>query len=236
MPRRNNLPPKLATRVANGRPSTKGTGLRMESQGDTSVLKYDSYIGNDNSDDGGYNDYWRPYILGCSTWPGGYGGSATISTSSSSGQVAANCFSSGKFLPGTFAEWVPNVGFTTNGRMWVAFTDNVETAYNYMRAGTAGNLAAKVTIIKRMANSSSFPIYEHARVRVPVEMSRLKYYNTNLLSTNPEDEESFMDQLQRSAQLFMLACASGVPVSADVGTFHFHDVARLRGLGSHNTN
>lgn len=225
----------LAARAGRVGAVTKLPRTRVpKSLGDRTVIKYTCYRQGTNPDVQGYADLWRPYVPGNATWPAGVNASVNVSISDSAGIGVAACYANGKFLPGTTATWVPNVGFTTSGRLWVAFTDNPEVAYRYMAAAT---MVDKLTIIRRNGNVVSFPVYEHHTVRVPVEMSRLKYYNSNRLTNVPvSDPTSFTDDLERSGHLFMLAMAVGVTPDLDVGTFEFHDIVQCHGLGSNGNN
>lgn len=138
----------------------------------------------------------------------------------SSGAKIASFYSTGKFLPGTRARWVPSVGFTQPGRVYVGFTDNPEVIQAI--AGFIGT-AAYSEAVKGLGNVITFPIYQDHEFMVPSRLRR-KMFDTNISSPFG------VDTLDRSCQTAMFALVEGAPLNISVGSFHFTDSLLVEGL------
>lgn len=134
------------------------------------------------------------------------------------GPAAVSYYSTGKFLPGTTARWEPSVSFTTSGRVFVAFTDNVEAITNWFGLSTANRILA----IKGMANMRSFPVWQETDIAVPLP-SRRKMFDVNATWTGTTDI------LDRSAQTWMLIAIEG-PENTSFGSFWYHDNVYVEGM------
>lgn len=163
----------------------------------------------DTSDTNGQVSNTRTYIPGF-----------TSGLSGSVPQQLAAFYSEGKFLPGTTAKWVPNVGFTTTGRITVAFTTSPEVMAYY---GTLGTFAARESFLRGVGNAVNFPVYEERTIAVPTTLRR-KLFDTNS-SVTPG-----VDVFDRSAQIIMMWTINGAPISTTMGSWEYHDHMHVTGL------
>lgn len=152
--------------------------------------------------------YYRAYIPGS---PSGL--------TATSGAAICSFYSTGKFLPGTTAEWVPSVGFTTSGRVYVGYTDNPELTATI--AGLTG--AAYATAVKSLGDVISFPVYQNEKWAVPTKLRR-KMFDTNVSwAVNA-------DVLDRSMQVTMFVYVEGAPASTALGGMRFEDNLMVEGI------
>ncbi len=152
--------------------------------------------------------YYRAYIPG----------SASGLVSPSGPNICA-FYSTGKFLPGTTVEWIPSVGFTTSGRVYVGFTDNPEVVANMAaQTGTTyGNM------VKGLGNVISFPVYQHEKWNVPTKLRR-KMFDCNEVWT------ATADTLDRCMQTTMFVYIDGAPASTALGGMRFEDNVAIEGI------
>lgn len=196
----------------NQRSRKRQNRLSSMTAGDSNRLKYAS-LGVTLSTTSGGNvwDFYRVYAPGAAS-----GLTATV------GPTIASYYSTGKFLPGTMVEWVPSVGFTTSGRVFVGFTDNPEVMINIIAlVGTSAYGAA----IKGLGDVISFPIYENRSWMVPTKLRR-KMFDVNASGTFSSDE------LDRSAQTAMFIAIEGGPASTAVGGIRCVDNLLVEGIQS----
>lgn len=157
-------------------------------------------------------NFYRDYVPGNS--------SGFLSTV---GPTVAAFYSTGKFLPGTCLEWIPSVGFTTNGQISVGFTDNPEVM---AVIASAANTTAYIDYVKGLGDVQSWPIYDTRMIQVPTKLRR-KMFDVNI-GINPGDP----NVLDRSAQIGMFAVVTGCPITTSVGNFRFIDNLIVEGLQS----
>lgn len=145
-------------------------------------------------------------------WTGGLAGTVPM-------QLAA-FYSEGKFLPGTCAKWVPQIGYQTAGRVTVGFTTSPEVMSYF--AGL-GSFAARENFLRGLGNSVNFPLYEERTLEVPTTLRRRLFdSNANLIAGT--------DEYDRSVQVDMMFVVNGAPESTAVGSFEFHDHLHVSGL------
>lgn len=188
------------------------TGVRSSGTEQSQILKYATLSVTLTLDAAGEQKaYNRKYI------PGNPDG-----LTSTVGPQVASYYSTGKFLPGTTAEWIPSVGFTTSGRVYVGFTDNPEVA-NTITA-LAGS-AAYITAVKSLGDVISFPIYQSEKIMIPTKLRR-KMFDSNAANT------SAIDTLDRSMQTCMFMCIEGGTAGQSVGGWRYEDHLQVEGLHS----
>lgn len=174
------------------------------------VLRYAALGAGVGTDANGLaRDYFRLYVPGN---PAGF--------TSPTGPTVAGYYSTGKFLPGTTVEWVPSVGFTTSGRVYIGFTDNPELASTII---SAVNTASYATYVKGLGDVISFPVYQNEKFSIPTRLRR-KMFDTNVSLTND------VNVLDRSLQTAMFVLVDGAPASTAVGGFRFEDHLMVEGL------
>lgn len=189
--------------------------LSSATTGDSNKLKYASLgVTLTTTAGGSVSDYFRLYV------PAAAGG--LVNTV---GPTIASFYSTGKFLPGTMAEWVPSVGFTTSGRVFVGFTDNPEVAFAII--GQI-NTPAYGNSVKGLGDVISFPIYQNRQWMIPSKLRR-KMFDCNAngaIST---------DVLDRSMQIAMFVYIEGCPATTAVGSTRVVDNLLVEGIQSTGT-
>nr|WRQ65623.1 structural protein [Tolivirales sp.] len=196
----------------NQRSRKRQNKLSSMTSGDANRLKYSSLgVSLSTTASGNVWDFYRLYVPGESS-----GLTATV------GPTIASYYSTGKFLPGTMTEWIPSVGFTTSGRVFVGFTDNPEVMVNIIAlVGTSAYGAA----VKGLGDVISFPIYENRSWMVPTKLRR-KMFDVN--ASGPYDA----NVLDRSAQIAMFVAIEGGPASTTVGGVRCVDNLLVEGIQS----
>ncbi len=174
-------------------------------------LRYALLSGSIGTDVNGLTrDFYRLYIPG-----------NTSGMIAPSGPQVASYYSTGKFLPGTTVEWVPSVGFTTSGRVYIGFTDNPEV----MSAIIATvNTASYQTAVKSLGDVISFPVYQNEKFSIPTRLRR-KMFDTN--STVSTGDVNVYDRCAQTAMFFLV---EGAPASTTVGGFRYEDNLMVEGL------
>lgn len=187
------------------------TGVRSLGSEQSQVIKYNTLSVSVASDGSGNNTTFGRYYV-----PGNSDGMA-----STVGPIVASYYSTGKFLPGTMVEWVPSVGFTTSGRVFVGFTDNPEVAASI---SALGGTVAYIGAVKSLGDVITFPVYQTEKWQVPAKLRR-KMFDTNGLisSTDP-------NVLDRSMQTFMFVAIEGAPINTTLGGFRYTDHLLVEGL------
>lgn len=152
--------------------------------------------------------YYRAYI------PGNASGLVAAS-----GPAICSYYSTGKFMPGTTAEWIPSVGFTTSGRVYVGYTDNPELAVHI--AGTTGSTFANH--VKGLGDVISFPVYQSEKWVVPTKLRRRMFdCNASIVAS--------ADNFDRSMQTTMFVYVEGAPATTAIGGMRFEDNVLVEGI------
>lgn len=224
MPKISRIPVKGGKKRANFTPSMSRTSE------DSSIVRYHVLSASQNSDMAGGGLYYRPYIPAFTSTP-----SSGTGLIGATGPAIVSYYSSGKFLPGTTIKWCPNVSFSTSGRVYVGFTDNVEVctqingfAATYAAGGgtAAAALLSYINGVIALGSVVSFPVWEETMVNFPSRLRR-KWYDTNvnvvLSDTNV---------LDRCQQTCMYAAFVGVNTGSIIGlgNFEMHDVVAVEGI------
>lgn len=105
--------------------------------------------------------------------------------------------------------YVPAVGTTTTGTIWIAYIDNPEMIHKIVTG--VYSLADRTNIVQNMSTARAGPIWE------PLEVSmsrppRLKMFNVD--STFP----TFIEDCNRSSQGLWLWVTTSAPISTTLGT------------------
>lgn len=201
----------LVAQVARNQPRRRRTQAINGSVGaDKTTLKYRAIGGTYTTNSEGFTFMARAYCPGFND--GSIAGAAGI--------AVLAYYSDGKFLPGTSCRWIPNVGFTTSGRVYVGYSTNPEVIASWNSATSA----SKTTIIQGLGNTVSFPIYQETDVIVPTELRR------RMFDTNESIDLTDVNQVDRSVQVFMMAVVVGGPADSGIGNFEYHDHAYVSGL------
>ncbi len=161
-----------------------------------------------SSSTGVVEGYYRAYIPGSSS-----------GLAAASGATICSFYSTGKFLPGTTAEWVPSVGFTTSGRVYVGYTDNPELTATI--TGLTGS--AYATAVKSLGDVISFPVYQNEKWAVPTKLRR-KMFDANA------SWSATADVLDRCMQTTMFVYIEGAPVGTALGGMRFEDNVMVEGI------
>lgn len=199
----------------NQRSRKRQNKLASTTSGDSNRLKYSSLgVSLTTTASGNVWDFYRVYAPGASS-----GLTATV------GPTIASYYSTGKFQPGTMAEWIPSVGFTTSGRVFVGFTDNPEVMINIIALATTSAYGAAV---KGLGDVISFPIYENRSWMVPTRLRR-KMFDVNASGAFSADV------LDRSAQTAMFIAIEGAPATTVVGGIRCVDNLLVEGIQSTGT-
>lgn len=144
------------------------------------------------------------------------------------GTAVARNYSTARFQPGTTITWAPSVGFTTNGRIYLGFTDNPEVINvmcGELSAGTNGAPSdAYITAVKQLGNVVSHQVFEEFTVTVPT-FTRRKAFDVNEFISVLD-----VDKLDRCCQTAMFALFEGVPDTVGLGSFMYHDNLVVEGL------
>lgn len=186
----------------NRTPSIRGTDSNQNVRYATLGISISSSAG------GVSEGYYRAYIPGSSS-----------GLTAPSGPSICSFYSTGKFLPGTTAEWVPSVGFTTSGRVYVGYTDNPELVATI--AGLSG--VSYATAVKSLGDVISFPVYQNEKWAVPTKL-RKKMFDANALWV------ATADVLDRCMQTTMFVYIEGAPSSTVLGGMRFEDNVMVEGI------
>lgn len=195
-------------RARRQRTSVRGTGIGA----DSTRLTYKAVGGEVVTDSDGIGTWARYYVPGYTT----------NQLYACAGTNVVSCYSDAKFNPGTTARWVPSVGFTTPGRVFVAYTTNPEIMHTF---GALTTNASRLAFVRGFGNVESWPIYEDHQITIPTALRR-KLFDIN------ETSPGGVDALDRSCQVLMMVAIAGGPTSASVGAFEFTDNVTLSGLAN----
>ncbi len=205
-------------RRRNRAPTIKSSGL------ETSMLKYSALGATLTTDANGNSGGFRPYV------GGNYLGTFTATPT---GVVIASSYNEFRFLPGTRARWEPSVGFTSSGRIYVAFCDNPEVNYQiyqayqtYQGAPTGLNYNLYANNVKAMGSLLSFPVYKETDVQLPDKIRRREFdINVNISMTD-------VNAINRSVQTIMWIAIDGCAANSGVGSFLYHDNLMVSGMSA----
>jgi hypothetical protein len=145
----------------------------------------------------------------------------TIDVTASGLSAIGQLYSTYRYMPGTTFHWVPQVSMSTAGVVYVGFTDNVEIIANYAAAGT---LAAKLVIVKSLANLRSYPVWQQWNFSLPPKLRRKRFdVNNNFTVSNA-------DELDRSVQGAWLFGVEGTTASAQIARPYRSVILDVEGL------
>lgn len=144
--------------------------------------------------------------------------------SAPAGAVVAAQYGEGVFSK-SYAKWVPSVGMTTAGRVWLAYIENPETIVSF----EGYSEAQKASFIKGVANVKCGSIYRELRLDYPGSRRR-KAYDTNW--TNSAGSADLYDRCCQGAVIWLI---EGAPATTVVGTMFLHDELTLVGLRPNST-
>lgn len=193
--------------------------------GDSTVIKYKAIGENVEVYSGGLGAQSRWYVPGFN---------ARLNSGAGPGIVAK--YATGLFKPGTTIRWEPTISPTKGGRIFVAFTDNPEvmvSLYNaqvdFLTSPSGASYAVYSNLVKSLANLTSTPAWMEYEWQVPLK-ARRKRFDCN--ESNFVNDINVMD---RACQVAMFACVDGLSDVVDdevIGSFWFHDVVDVEGLGN----
>lgn len=183
----------------------------MNSNGDTTLLKYAALGSTFTSTAGGLATGSRLYIPGNS-----------VGLTNVTGPALTSYYSTGKFTPGTKIRWEPSCSFTTTGRVYVGFTDNPEAIkiIDDFRSTSAVNFA---NAVKGLGSMVSFPVWQETEVDFPTRLRR-KMFDINTTAAVEADV------LDRSCQTAFFIYIDGAPVTTPLGSFWYHDQLTVEGV------
>lgn len=199
--------------------------LRVANTGigtDSTTLRYNCEAASFTLDGIGFNYSGRRYIVGNTA------GFALAPP----GIRVANFYSDGKFLPGTKSKWIPNVGFTTSGRIYVAFTTNPEVMTAWETLASTGTPSDIVDFVRGFGNVQSWPIYQEHTVVTP-SILRRRMFDVN--GTTSSSGDLAVNIYDRCVQIYMMQVIVGGPATTTVGAFEYTDVVYCEGLTNATT-
>jgi len=191
---------------------------------DSSVIKYSALgLNMVTNSTLGTATYYRSYIPG--------NGNALTNTA---GPSIASYYSTGRFMPGTRIRWEPSVSFTTPGRVYVGFTDNLELMVNlnvaratYETTPSVANYNAYANAVKSLGTLQSWPVWQETDVVFPLHTRRKRF------DVNVNVDYGSADVLDRSAQRAMYVAVDGAPANPTaLGSFWYHDVVSVEGVAN----
>jgi hypothetical protein len=198
---------------------------RIETSGDTAVLRYNCSGTNRDFNASGLGATRRIYIPG---FDSNFGTDAADIVTNA-GTTIASYYSSAKFLPGTKIRWEPSCSFTTAGRVFVGFCDNPEvvrtilTAQNTFRtSGLTSDYNTYANYVKALGSTISFPVWQETEIPFPTRLRRKRF--------DIDESTLTVDSLDRNMQTAMFVCLEGGLGAAVVGNFWYHDVLEVEGL------
>lgn len=198
----------LTLELRNRRPRAKIAGGTLT---DTSNIQYHAYVDQAPTSAGGI-------ISGVNYLVGG----DTTNISSSIGPTIVGSYRECLFRSGTKITWSPNVGFTTTGRIYVAYIDNPEVMVGYL--GTLTD-TAKLAYIKALTNHVNHPVYKEFTYNMPSIGTRRKRFDVNATGTQT------VDTFDRSLQGAFVWVVAGAPGTTDVGAMSLTHQVTVYGLG-----
>jgi len=183
---------------------------------DASCINYSSLCSNFGTNASGVNSFARLYIPG-------YNGNI----SAPSGPAVVNFYSAAKFSPPTRARWEPAVGTTTNGRVYIGFSDNPELQVQWQ--GIA-DVAVRTAFVKGLGSVISFPVWQETDIAVPMNTRR------KMFDVNGTVDLTDVNAVSRSMQTCLYMAVEGAPASmASLGSLWVHDCVMVEGLTFANT-
>lgn len=148
----------------------------------------------------------------------------TVTNSSSAINTLAGLYQEYLYKPGTSFTYVPAVGLTTPGSVFVAWLDNAEVMKNYVE----GTVSQRNNIIANTANSKVYPIWQQFTVSLTAA-PRLKKFDVNdSFETNAGAQMS--SEFARSCQGMWAVGVLNGPVSQQVSISYAHAKLQLWGL------
>lgn len=231
---------KQAKQPVNGgvRRGRTGPPMVTRSGPDDAIINYHTLGEPLAAGSNGFGTYYRNWIPGLIAPQ--VDGNPEPQLANATGPALVSYYSSARFLPGTRVRWEPSVSFNTSGRVFVAFTDNPEVAYQAIRAWqaykaspTTQNYLVYAAKVKGMGSMVSFPVWQETDVAFPTRMRR-KRFDTNATVDITSFEEPSVDTLDRCCQTSMFVCFDGVSSPSEnvvgLGSFWFHDKVDVEGI------
>lgn len=147
-------------------------------------------------------------------------------------------YATGVFKPGTSVAWEPSISPVAGGRIFCAFTDNVEVmaaatnTYNdFVAVPTTDKYNAYANVVKGISNVVSHPLWKEFTLQVPSATRRKRFDVNQALGITD------LNELDRSAQCMLLVCFEGIsaaslvePLYNIVGAFVYNDVVEVEGM------
>lgn len=152
------------------------------------------------------------------------GNSANGSIGGAGPSVAA-LYQTGVFKPGTKVTWIPNLGMTANGRVYMGWIDNAESIFYY----NANNQAIRAAMVKSNGRMVSGHVAQELTLTIPTNSRRKRF------DTNATTDLTNVDIIERSCQGALIFGVDGAPEDTVVGQVHFHDVLDVDGLNAVTT-
>lgn len=183
---------------------------RVQGSGEKNLLKY-SALGNPVTTSS-TGDGWtaRGYVPG----------NVTTGLAGNAGAAVAALYQTGVFKPGTKVTWIPNLGMTASGRIYMGWIDNSESIYFY----DSNNQAVRSSYVKSNGRMVSGHIAQELTFTIPTNPRRKRF------DTNATTGLTDVDIIERSCQGALIFGVDGAPNDTVVGQMHFHDVLEVEGL------
>lgn len=194
----------------------RGPKLNASLKGDANTLKYSGLGPSITTDSGGSTITYRRYIPG----------NSNAFISSAAGISIATNYQEGIFRPGSHVTWVPNLGMTANGRVYVAWIDNPETMVYFETLPTVADL---ITYLKGVGNMVSHHVAESFVYPIPAR-SRRKRYDVNASTSTLS-----VDILERCCQGFIICAVDGCDPTVLAGSLRYTDNLLVEGIAPPST-
>lgn len=206
----------------NNMPSMSRTGAN------SSIIKYSALGGSADTTANGNSANLR-YFIGGNTSGIGIRPGITI----------VGNYDTCKFMPGTKVEWLPNLGSTTGGRVFACFVDNPERARNLFIAwfewnGESDPATKQVKFefyrsgIQGSGNVVSWPVWMSKTLALPSNTRRKRFDVDKTIGSGVSDP---IEQLSRSMQQGFFYCVDASAANVNAGSFLYHDVVNVEGIG-----
>ncbi len=151
---------------------------------------------------------------------GGYGVCPALNGSADPGAAVLSNYQEYRMLSGTL-HYVPQVGSTTSGTVWIGYYDNPEIIYKVY--ASAYSTASLLSLAQTAPHSVSSPVWQAVDLTIPMR-NRRKVYSVD---TTVPSSSSVADMTVHG---IIIVATSGAPFSTTVGTISQEYVAEGFGL------
>lgn len=141
-----------------------------------------------------------------------------LGATNSVGARIESCYATGVYRPGTSWTWVPNLGSTANGRIYVAYIENPETWSKLQAQLGTGDFINAVTRQGNVVSHQVSKEFKYSPVARPRKMS---------FATNETINQTDTVQLEASFQGGIVAVIIGAPATTVAGTFRLDAIVHL---------